>query len=218
MGGNRPRRHEENQNPSLTDPPPPSFPSSPPDAPKDEPPPAAADSPKEPSAAAGAPDPEDSKPDDDKITKDESAKPSIRLSEDYKNIVLDEHPGLTREALTQIEEETQPPGTRPDKPAGKGVPGPDIVYKNAETGDVVTGVQVKVASSVKAIPRAIRDDLVSKNPSEIIAVQAPEGTPSGVVSKVVRDYNFDVDKATGKSIVVVDSNGKILISLSKLLR
>ena len=24
-----------------------------------------------------------------------------------------------------------------------------------------------------------------------------------VVSKVVRDYNFDVDKATGKSIVVV---------------
>ena len=36
MGGNRPRRHEENQNPSLTDPPPPSFPSTPPDAPKDE--------------------------------------------------------------------------------------------------------------------------------------------------------------------------------------
>lgn len=57
--GNRPRRHEENQNPSLTDPPPPSFPSTPPDAPKDESPPAAVESPKEPVAAAGAPAPEE---------------------------------------------------------------------------------------------------------------------------------------------------------------
>ncbi len=220
MGGNRPRRHEENQNPSLTDPPPPSFPSMPPDAPKDEPPAAAVESPKEPVAAAGAPapDPEDRKPDDDKKTKDEGEKPTIRLSEEYKNIVLDEHPGLTPEALAKIEEEAQPPGTMPDKPAGKGVPGPDIVYKDVETGDTVTGVQVKVANSVKAVPRAIGDDLVSQDPSEIIAGQAPEGTPAGVVSKIIRDYDFDVDKATGKSIVVVDSNGKILVSLDKLLR
>ena len=219
MVGNRPRRHEENQNPSLTDPLPPSFPSMPPEAPKDEPPPAT-EAPKEPVAAAGAPapDPEDRKPDDDKKTGDEGEKSTIRLSEEYKNIVLDEHPELTPEALAKIEEEAQPPGTRRDQPAGKGFPGSDIVYKDAETGDTVTGVQVKVANSVKAIPRAIRDDLVSQDPSEIIAVQAPEGTPAGVVSKIIRDYDFDVDKATDKSIVVVDSTGKILVSLGKLLR
>ena len=194
--------------------------SSEPDALKEEPSPAAEEAPKEPVAAAGAPapDPDDRKPDDDKKTGDEGEKSAIRLSEEYKNIVLDEHPGLTPEALAKIEEEAQPPGTRPDQPAGKGVPGPDIVYKDAETGDTVTGVQVKVANSVKAIPRAIRDDLVSQDPSEIIAVQAPEGTPAGVVSKIIRDYDFDVDKATDKSIVVVDSTGKILVSLGKLLR
>ena len=218
VGGNRPRRREENQNPSLTDPPPPSFPSSPPDAPKDEPPPAAAEAPKEPVAAAGAPapDPEDRKPDDDKKAQDDGEKPTIRLSDEYKSIVLDEHPGLTPEALAKIEEEAQPPRTMPDKPAGKGVPGPDVTYKDIGSGETAATVQVKVANSPKAVARLIARDLNSQEPSDIIAVQAPEGTSSGAVRGAIRDFPFDSQKAVGKSIIVIDSTGRILIPLGPL--
>ncbi|WP_199768979.1 hypothetical protein [Methylocystis bryophila] len=135
-----------------------------------------------------------------------------------RSIILDEHPGLTREALETIEETTQPTGTAPDRPGGKGAPGPDVDYRDVETKEPVTGVQIKVANSVKAIPRLIRNDLVSKQPSTIIAVQAPEGTASGAVRGAIRDFPFDPEEAAGKSIVVVDSRGKILIRLSPLLR
>jgi hypothetical protein len=215
IGGNRRRRRDENQNRSLTDPPPPSFPSSPPDDPKDKPPPVA-DTPREPAAAAGAPAPEEPQPDDDKKASDGSEKPTVRLSDEYKNIVLDEHPGLTREALAKIEEEAQPPGTTPDKPAGKGVTGPDVTYRYVESGETAATVQVKVANSVKAVPRLIAKDLDSQEPSEIIAVQAPEGTSSGAVRGAIRDFPFDSQQAAGKLIVVVDAAGRILIRLSPL--
>jgi hypothetical protein len=196
--------------------PPQSFPSSPPDDPKDKPPPVA-DTPREPAAAgAPAPDPDDPKPDDDKKASDGSEKPTVRLAREYKNIILDEHPGLTPEALAKIEEEAQPPGTTPDKPAGKGVTGPDVTYKDTGTGDTAATVQIKVSNSAKAAARAIRDDIESKEPSSIIAVQAPEGTSSGAVRGAIRDFPFDSRKAAGKSIVVVDSTGRILIPLGPL--
>lgn len=111
MGGYRPRRYRQNENQSLTDPPPPIFPSGRPDASKEKRPPAAVETQQTPAASAGTPEPNpnDRKPDDDKKPKGEIEKPTVRLTEEYKNIVLDEHPGLTREGLAKIEEETQPP-------------------------------------------------------------------------------------------------------------
>ena len=168
------------------------------------------------SAGAPAPDPDDRKSDEDKRPEDHGEKTTIRLSEEYKNIIMDEHPGLTREALATIEEETQPPGTKPEKPAGKGVAGPDITYVDANTREAVTTVQVKTGNSPKAVARLIDKDLNSQEPSSVIAVQAPEGTASGAVRGAIRDFPFDSEKAAGKSIIVIDAAGRILIPLSPL--
>ena len=112
---------------------------------------------------------------------------------------------LSLAAAEAIVEQTQPPGTT-IRAAGAGVQGPDLIYK----GSVGTEVQVKTAANAAAFERSIKGDLTSAEPSPVIGVQVPVGTNvDQLIGKLKNNFgNYDV---TGKSIVVVDTAGKVLI-------
>jgi hypothetical protein len=102
---------------------------------------------------------------------------------------------------------------------GKGVAGSDIIFEDSVSGNRVTGVQVKSTSSSKAAARAIRNDNKSEKPSPIIAIQVPEGTTSHEVRTAIENFpSYEKHEIAGKSVIVVDPDGNIMIPLGPIPR
>lgn len=103
--------------------------------------------------------------------------------------------------------------------AGDNVEGPDIFLTNSATGNSLTTVQVKSFVSARSFEGEVKDELVkpigSVGASEVIAVQVPIGSNTSQLLGKLRS-NFSNYDFTGRSILVVDSAGNVLIPLTKM--
>jgi filamentous hemagglutinin len=119
---------------------------------------------------------------------------------------------MTKAAAKTIFEQTQPAGSSV-RVAGDNAQGPDVVFVD-KTGLQAETMQLKSVVNEKKFEEAIRGDfrLKSEYQSSIIAVQVPEGTnPDRLMGKLLSNFkSYDV---TGKSIIVVDDKGKVVIPL-----
>ena len=127
---------------------------------------------------------------------------------------------LTQAGVNTIYDNVIPNGTYA-KVAGDNVAGPDVFVYSQHAGVVVDTIQFKAASGLRSVENNIKDDL--KKPlsytqgSNIIAVQVPAG---GEASNALRLQNklgnISRSSAGNRQIIIVDSNGKLLIPLQPL--
>jgi hypothetical protein len=125
---------------------------------------------------------------------------------------------LTNAGADAITMQVNPPGTTA-RVAGDNAAGPDMFITNSATGNQVTTVQVKAVSNIGQFEKQVKDDLGKKlgsqGGSEVIAVQVPIGTNTGQLSGKLTN-NFNNYDLTNRSIIVVDTSGKVLISLKPI--
>jgi hypothetical protein len=161
-------------------------------------------------SAAPAPPPED-EPGNRKETKDmKTIRPS---AEDIQRLMV-EHSDpkglpLTTNAANAILDETQPQGTKATI-VGKNVAGPDIIYEDAN-GAPVTSVEVKTAKNLDAAEAATKRALDKNSALDVVALQAPKDMDILRFTGKIR--NLSQSKKAGRSILVVDQDGKLLLPL-----
>ena len=111
---------------------------------------------------------------------------------------------LTPAGARAIFDQTQPPWTSVEL-AGDNVPGADIRYP----GSSGTQTQVKAVANPSQFEKRVRKEL-GRGGSPVVAVQVPEGTNPEQLKGKLRS-NFSNHDVGGRSIVVVDTKGKVLI-------
>jgi hypothetical protein len=136
--------------------------------------------------------------------------------------LIDEHSKsnklpLSSDGAKAILEQVTPMGTTA-RVAGDNVAGPDIRIVNSANFDPVTTVQVKSVSNARNFETQVLEDLKKKispdGGSQFIAVQVPYG--SNVSQLQGKLGNFSSERVGGRSIVVVDEFGNVLIPLQPL--
>jgi hypothetical protein len=134
--------------------------------------------------------------------------------EDFIGLV-DEHSKsndvpLTSAGARAIFAQTQPPWTTAHV-VGDNVPGADILYRDfSGTEWPGTGTQVKAAGNLKRAAEYARDELRNPKGAPVIAVQVPRGTDAARLMGKVRSNPKGHDRS-GRSITVVDEDGKVLV-------
>jgi len=122
---------------------------------------------------------------------------------------------LTREAALKIIHDTQPTATRVTV-SGAGVQAPDLKFVSLSDGGVVDTIQVKTAINPGRFERNIREELgnslASGEGSRVIAVMYPNAADANrLMGKLLN--NFDPADTAGRSILVVDPLGRVIIPL-----
>ena len=114
---------------------------------------------------------------------------------------------LTMAAARTIIDATQPAGTKAII-VGKDVPGPDIIYEDAN-GARVTTVQVKTAKNLDRAEDAARYAVSDKYSGDLVALQVPSDTDIPRLMGKLRGLNSM--NTNGRFILIVDPNGKLLV-------
>jgi hypothetical protein len=129
--------------------------------------------------------------------------------------LLDEHSKSNEVPLTSagaraIFAQTQPPWTSAHV-AGDNVPGADILFRSM-SGLEVPGsqTQVKAVANPRQFEKRVRIELEKPDAGPVIAVQVPRGTDADRLAGKLRN-NFSNKDLSGRSITVVDEDGKVLI-------
>lgn len=123
---------------------------------------------------------------------------------------------LSQAGAESIFAQVYKPGTTP-KVAGDNVEGPDVLLLNNKTGMTDTTVQVKAVAGANGFEKQVRRDLdmeLGKGGSDIIAVQVPYNSNKAQLAGKIA--NFSDSKIVGRSIVVVDQFGTVLIPLQPM--
>lgn len=134
-------------------------------------------------------------------------------TEDFEGLVREHSKGneapLTPAGARAIFTETQPPWTSAHV-AGDNVPGADVRYRDFSGTELPgTGTQVKSLTSTKGFEKEVRKELRQPTGSPVVAVQMPRGTnPDRLMGKLRN--NLSHRDVTGRSIVIVDEDGKVL--------
>lgn len=128
---------------------------------------------------------------------------------------------LTNAGANSIMRETLPKRTS-YRVAGDDIAGPDVFVNNIKTGKSVTTIQIKsVSGNPRAFESQVKLDLnksiSDSGGSKIIAVQVPSNSkaadPQNLRGKL---GNFSKAKVAGRSIIVVDNDGKVIIPLTPM--
>ena len=170
----------------------------------------AAEASRQDSVAAAAP-----IPPEDPENKDASQSPAtVRPSKEDIQKLVDEHSDkkglkLTTEAANKIVDETQPSGTKAAI-VGKNVSGPDIIYEDTN-GARVTSVEVKTAKTLDRAEASVRDALRKDDKPDIVALQIR--SDSDIPRLIGKLRNLDRPDTAGRSLVVVDTDGNLLLKL-----
>jgi hypothetical protein len=152
------------------------------------------------------------------LSRQEVGLPDLRrLVDEHSSAGSGGHTGmnLTQEAAIKAMQLTQPTGTRAVV-AGQGAPGPDVTFVRLSDNVPVETVQYKTASNPNSFEAAIRADLVKPvsptGGSNVIVVMYPNADDAGrLLGKLAN--NFDPAKVAGRSILVLDPAGRIIIPL-----
>lgn len=120
---------------------------------------------------------------------------------------------LTDAGAKAILAHSQPPSTTV-LVAGDNVKGPDVIYS---TGETETHLQIKSVANPRKFEAQIRREVSRPGSSSVIGVQVPVGTSADQLMGKLRN-NFSDGTVLGRSVIAVDSEGKVVIPMQPFPR